>query len=425
MKTIEKTIIFLIGLMVFLPSCRDNEQENVFNETPDARQKAFFEQLQSTLTAAENGWIMQYFTSEESQAYNLYAAFDKSYVVELGAKHLYTSNVYQTFTSRYDMLVENGPSLKFVTYNPVLHAFSDPDIDREAESDFEFVVADISDKIIKMNGKRTNVEVWLNRLDGLTGEAYILRSEEMQKFLFTKGSPDMLLKTDDKTYFLSNGFSGIFNIRESDADTTTIMPFVVTPEGFRLYKPLNNGGNNIRTFKLNEDKTGLVCTDAGVNAQITGIAVNAGSFFLNSIELNNANSWKIAPDKLSGVFTDIYHSIVDGCKNQFKEDFESLFFTYKTGRKSITLSFKSGKYEGAFDIGVSLDETSGKVVFTDKGTFDTNGGVYLKSIEGFGRLLEELFRDSFTVTSESSLNPGILRFTSVSNPENRFVLQLN
>jgi hypothetical protein len=425
MKTFGKIIVLLTGLTVFLPGCRNNEFENVFGETPDARRKAFFEQLQSTLIAPENGWIMQYFTSEESQAYNLYAAFDASSTVELGGKNQFTADVYRTFTSRYDMLVENGPSLKFVTYNPLLHAFSDPDKDRAADSDFEFVVAELSDKLIKMTGKKTHVEVWLNRLDNLTGEEYILRSEEMQKFLFSKGSPDLLLKTDDKTYFLSEGYSGIFNIRESDADTTTIMPFVVTPEGFRLNKPLDAADNTIRTFQLSEDKNSLICTDAGVNAQITGAPIHAGNFFINSIKSNNSNSWKIDPDKLSGVFSGIYNSIVEGCKDQFKEDFESLFFTYKSDRKGTTLSFGSGKYEGAFDIAVSLDETSGKVVFTDKGTFDTNGGVYLKNIGGFGRFLEELFRNGFTVTVESSLNPGLLRFTSVSNLGDGFVIRLN
>lgn len=104
METPGKITILLIALTISLPSCLENEYENVFDEAPDVRRKAFFEQLQSTLIAPENGWIMQYFTSEESQAYNLYAAFDAPSTVELGGNFLFTQCYcppFANFWARY------------------------------------------------------------------------------------------------------------------------------------------------------------------------------------------------------------------------------------------------------------------------------------------------------------------------------------
>jgi hypothetical protein len=415
----------LIGGMF---ACQDEKYENVFGVAPEQRRKEYFEQLRSTLINAENGWNMQYFLSENSRGYNLYATFDDSGNATLGAKSAYTGNVYKEYSSGYSVTMENGPVLAFSTYNDALHSFMNPDINLGTSADFEFIVFDLKDDTIRLKGKWLNAEILLVRLPaGTTGEEYIRRAEETQQLLFAEGSPDLILETEGNTYTFTEGSRLIFKIREADADTTITTPYIATADGFRLYKSLDAGGKKLRNFQFINNRNGLICIDPGVNAGFRPVADNILEFFQNSLSATASNVWKIDKDELGGVFAEVYAQIVDNCKDKYKEDFESLFFTYKKTRQSATLSFKSGgKFEGAFNFDVAPKEgTTNQVVFTNKNAADTNGNVYLKNIPGFDAFIGELGKDSYTISTESAMSVSVITFVQTSNPDNRFRVLLN
>ncbi|GHT62369.1 hypothetical protein FACS189451_06550 [Bacteroidia bacterium] len=419
-------IVFLF-LGILLVACESEKYENVFDEAPDQRRKEYYEQLQATLTKGGNGWNMQYFTSEYSPGYNLYAAFDHSGSVTLGAKNTVTANVYKEYTSRYGFTYENGPSLIFTTYNIALQSFTDPDLSGATLADFEFVVFDLKDDTIRLRGKRTNAEVLLVRIPaGMSGEQCVLRAEETKQFLCPKGGPELIMEAEGKSYSFSNGYTSFFVIQESGVDTAITTPYIATADGFRLYKALEIDEKKLQNFQLTNNRNELVCTNPGVNAQFAALADDVPGFFLNSLGATLSNAWKMDKNNLGGVFAEAYTQIVNNCLTVYKEDFESLFLAYKSSRRNTTLSFKSGKYEGAFNFDMALKEgTANQIVFTNKNSADGNGNVYLKNIPGFDTFIRELEKDSYTISRESTLSISSLKFTQVSHPDNWFKVMLN
>jgi hypothetical protein len=413
-------------LLAALSACENQGYEDVFDKPPVERRKEFFDQLQSTLVAPGKAWVMQYFITPESPGYNFYADFKLSGEVKMGAKNTRTANIYKEYTSRYGLSIENGPALIFSTYNEILHTYSDPDISQSIAGDFEFVVLDLTDDLIKLKGKKSGSEVWLNRLAAnTTGEEYIQQSDVLKNFLFPIGGPDFILEAAGKTYSFTEGYTSIFKIKESGVDTLIELPYITTPTGFRLYKPLEIGEMKIQNFQLSSDKNKLLCTDKDANVELT-IANGVAGFFINSLSASLTNSWKVDKDNLGGAFAAAYSQIVDNCKAKYNEDFDSFFFTYKPARRNLTLSFKSGKYEGAFNFDIALKEgTANQIVFTNKNAADTNGNVYLKNISGFDTFLNELSNGNYIITTESPLSMSTVKLVSVSNPDNCFRLILN
>lgn len=422
MRIIRILFVVLTGGMF---ACQDGKYENVFGEAPIERRNAYFDQLRATLTGAENGWNMQYFPEEDGRGYNLYASFGDSGRVVLGAKTTYTGNVYREYASSYSLTDDNGPSLVFTTYNDALHPFADPDINLSAQADFEFIVFDLKADTVMLQGKQMKTDVRFIRLPaGMTGEKYVRRAEEMKQLLFAKGSPDLILDVEDKTYSFSEGNTSILKIREVDTDMAITAPYITTADGFRLYKSYEVGGKKIQNFRMVNDE--LICTDPSVDARFRPATADIREFFLNSLA-STGHAWKIDPNSLGGVFAEAHAQIVSNCKETYKEDFESLFFAYKTPRRSITLSFKSGgKYEGAFNLGIAPKEgTSGQIVFTNKNSADINGNLYLKNVPGFDVFLNELETGSYTVSTETAMSVSIIKFTQTSNPDNWFKVLLN
>jgi hypothetical protein len=423
MKYMIRYKVLILILLAITVSCQNEGYDPVFDEKPAERSKLFIEQFQGMLATPEKGWIIQYFPTETSQGYNLYARFDTSGEVVLGAKNLRTGNVYKEYTSRYGLTFDVGPMLNFVTYNENLHPFSDPDLDWSAMGDFEFSILDVSDNLIRLKGKKSQTDIWMIRLDANTsGEEYILRSEAVKNYLFVKGSPTLNLNTGNKTYSFSDGYTSMFKIIEASGDTTSVS-YIPTLDGFRLYQPLETGDDvKIRTFQLNEDKSRLICTDLDIPLTVPPVT----DFFINSQYPSFSNTWNVDKNRLGGTFAAIHAQIVENCKSKYKEEFKGFFFIYKLSHKSLTLSFKSGsRYEGTFDFDL-LEEPSGEqIVFKDKGTMDDNGSFYLNNVPGFDRFLLELQNGNYTISTEYPVGFAVIKIVSVSNPDNWFELLLN
>jgi hypothetical protein len=420
--------LIVVLLLVVLPACQDDKYDNVFNESPTDRRKAYFDNLQSTLIAPEQGWILQYFASPESQGYNLFARFKNASEVVLGANHSFSGNVYAEYASKYDLKIENGPMLSFITYNQALHPFSDPDLRPAISGNFEFRIIDVAEDVIQLSGKRSAVEVRLTRLAAnTTGEEYILQSGAMKNFLFAQGTPDLYLEVDDKTFSLSNGYTSVLGIKNVAVDTAAVenIPYIATPTGLRLYKPLEIGGLKMQEFRINDDKSALLATNA--NAQIVA-KKDLSEFFFSSFSMEFPNSWKIDPNSPSGEFAKAYAQIVENCRIMYKEDFKSLFFVYKPLPRGITLSFDryNGKLGGSLDFEIARKTGSDdEIVFTYKKTGDANGLTYLSNIVGFNLLIQTLEEGSYKIEPESSLSLTSFQLVSVSKPDNKIKLSLN
>ena len=113
------------------------------------------------LTASPNGWAVQLYPTTQDEApygsgYLLMFRFHANKSVDASMDNLLSYGKYLSATSSWDVITDNGPVLSFDTYNPVVHAFSDPEdlpqtgdkdnrIDETGTGlggDFEFIIVD-------------------------------------------------------------------------------------------------------------------------------------------------------------------------------------------------------------------------------------------------------------------------------------------
>jgi hypothetical protein len=432
MKKINILYYLLFGLVFVLPSCLRTE-EDLFDESAALRINHAITEAKDVLVSADNGWIMQYFPTNDYAGVTFLVKFNKDDIANMAAKDA----SYKEATGTWNVIGDNGPVLTFDSYNEVFHVYSDPTDGPDGlgigwGGDYEFIIQEVTNDLIKLKGKKRGTDITLQRLDeNQNWETYFTILENMDKSLFNKNANIVWhLDINGKIYTLEGGASHIFTAKPVDAaideeeESTFEIPFIITTEGFRFAQVLAKEGDSIQTFKLNDDKKYLYAVEKP-EVLITG-ATTPLSFFMDENAWTSGRSWAIDSNFLGGAFESAYADVVDGCKTAFKEDFDSFFFKYKLARKEKTLSFKSGTskvYEGTYDFDITLkSEANSEVAFTNKGTMDKNGEIYRDRISGFQKILDLLSGGSFTLAADSPLCPATLKFTSVSDSKNWFTV---
>jgi hypothetical protein len=427
MKINSKHCLLALCLF-FLPSCLLTE-DDLFPESAALRLNSAIDNAKATLLDADNGWVMEYFPTPESGGYALLVKFDSNGLATFAARNVYFPK-FTAASGAFDVIGDNGPVLTFNSYNDLFHSFSNPENPSGIGlgGDYEFIIIEVTDDLIKLKGKKRATDIMLRKLTAAERwEEYANELNAMDEFLFDPKSPTLFLNVGDKKYIAADGVNHVFSLLPEGADKTLdepeTLPFVVTSDGLRLYKPYESGEDDnkiaVQHFVLTPDKTALVAAENNA-VSITGQP--AADFFIDGINWTGTNSWVVDKDNLGGAFATAYRQAVDDCKSKYKEDFESFFFIYKGARKGKTLSFVSGKYEGAYDFDIYLSDN--RAVFTYKGTFDRNGEVYLNNIGAFTNFITALGGDTYTVAADSQIRPTVLQLTGVSNPDNRFKLNL-
>ncbi len=172
MKATKLFIYLLLALpALFLQSCQ-TEEDNVFDKPYSERMGEFLQKAQDTLTASQNGWVLDYYP-QRNQAYGGVA-----YTIKFTRDNAivrYENNPDDgEVKSLYKMKEDDGPVLSFDTYNTFLHIYATPKNGeyRGKEGDFEFVIDSIGADRIKiqrlLNSLWTKVKQFLHHLSYLT-----------------------------------------------------------------------------------------------------------------------------------------------------------------------------------------------------------------------------------------------------------------
>jgi hypothetical protein len=418
-----KILICILPLFILLTGCQ-NDDSSV--EKPAEKGAKFFDDLQSTLIAANNGWIMQYFATPESTGYNFFVVFDDSYEVSIGAK-VKTNNIsaYKEVRSKYEMTVENGPSLNFITYNEILHSYADPDLNGGSSlgGDFEFVVLELTGDLIKLRGKRSGAIISLNKLDSdISGESYITIADELKESLFSSLVSYVILNLDDKSYRLVNPASSVFEIEKEGVETDDIekIPYITTLTGIRFQKPFEANGKIIQNFKLSDDKNSLVCTDENVNAKIEGPEIVP--FFHEAID-SFAKRWTLVNEEnsLSPVVKDAYDRLIEAFLSR-GITLEQVSYLY-SGRYSTNAVYIASKNVEGY-LYFDKEVTAEGVKYTFKESFNNNGRSFYNNYDGTEDLIR-LLSGSFKIeVATFKLNPSKIKLTNISDENIWFTLFL-
>lgn len=231
------------------------------------------------MAAATNGWIMEYYPTNELEMYKgqgtaLLAKFNINGTVEMASNKYYQDyspyNLMDgviTDKSVWQVITDYGPVLSFNTYNRCLHQFAEPegkvwdssgkqyayDQGLGIGGDYEFIMIDIPEQpdYAMIKGKKRGVYVRLSTLDeGLTFEDYYKDVADFVNSKFPSTAPNGWLLTVGDTIYnaenLNSPFAFMYPQGTDPEFTGNDYPFLITKHAgkysLRFKSPVNFGG---------------------------------------------------------------------------------------------------------------------------------------------------------------------------------------
>ncbi|WP_158974367.1 DUF4302 domain-containing protein [Cellulophaga sp. L1A9] len=436
-KYIINTIIVVL-LSMFLVNCADDDNAEVFDESPTERINAQKLELRTALKSSETGWKAVYFTSpEELGGFTFFFNFLDDETVEM------TSDFDDDFTllqSKYDIVLGSTIKLSFTTKNDI-HKLSDsanpPDADLLGEGylgDFEFLYYGIDevtgDLIFRTN--RTQEEVRFTKAatnevqNIIDSKAIALELTDSEKSVYQNVivNIDGVTEVFDFSLNVNRRFVDIAN----DADSYSF-GIAYNETGFTVSPPLEIKGEEVSEF-----------TYDAVNDKFIA-------------DLGSGNSAEIAfldapsnptDDNLSVVQPDNVYGYID----DFLFDATSTSFTFRALRNSVNeglAPFDLSISRIQFYFAISGDETfnviqyqllsavdgsiirlnhfvtfeniDGKLILIDDGWSDPSLAPFVEAIDNVLTNSEGLYikQENFTVRFPNT----VFTFTSAADPSFR------
>jgi hypothetical protein len=418
MNKMNKYPIYLFWVMlVFLAGCL-KEQENLFSEPAAVRLNNAISGIDSSLTKASNGWIMQYFATSESPGYSVLVKFNATGEVVVAANNGLVKNRYTEAKSLYDVIGDNGPVITFNTYNDVLHLFSNP-VNPDGtglNGDYEFVVLDFSDSVMHLNGKKRGSDILMIKLpEGVSWVDYLDGLKNIDTEIF--GPEPLYFISGSDTYLASNGDSHIFQMQPSGGGDATYIPFIVTSDGLKFYSAFTTGnGKKVQSFYLNADRTKIISRE-DINTFFTATDLNL--YLENSVE-----TFAFDTTRMSDHFKYPVRVLCQQMKERYggKRNIDFIALSYEAGfGHSFFFSTKPTITVANFSIELIADDKLPNLITINKvdGVYDPNGALFISSVTAINEAWQVL-AGSYQLTSTLSRNE--IKFVDKNDPTRFFVV---
>jgi len=259
--------VALMGFSALLMQSCLKDQDDIFDTPSSLRLAEHISQVDSTLTAPDYGWSMDYYP-EEHQSYGGFTytmQFDGANVTIAGEGGLGVEPTY-TATSLYSVKAGSGAQLTFDSYNELFHFFSTPtsSLYQSYGGCFEFIVDSLTDDVIKLHtskgsdlnsdGNTVHSVMYLRRLTMPSDEYLTAVNSMASAFILTYaayGDVTAEFDLDDRQVTLTDG---------TDAQTVA---YAYTDKGLRLYEPVTVGGKTVWNFSFDDEALTLTCLDEG------------------------------------------------------------------------------------------------------------------------------------------------------------------
>lgn len=267
MKKIYYIFTLLLGL-VSLTACVP-EVDDAFDKSASERAQEAINNTREILKAPANGWRMEYYGATSYGGYNVFMKFEDDSVTvaseKVGASH--NAGVDKNgniITAKSHMKIEQsqGVVISLDVYNDVFHYFSNPvnaDYGTSGEGfdgDFEFRVASISADKIELIGKKHDTKIMMYPMDENTSWAdYIKQVDETSEYMASR-SYTLEEEGSDKSYSATTSLRCLRFITtdETGKAVAVLAPFVVTPDGYKLYEKTTVGGIELTGFSKGETR---------------------------------------------------------------------------------------------------------------------------------------------------------------------------
>lgn len=408
--------LFIVISLVFTGCLK--EQDDLFSESAAVRLNNAIEGIDSSLTRASNGWVMQYFATSESPGYTMLVRFNSNGETVVAAKNELVDNKYTEAKSVYDVIGDYGPVITFNTYNDVLHLFSNP-VDPDGtglSGDYEFMVIDYSDSIIHLKGKKMDTEILMEKIpDDVSWVDYFDVLEQVEDEII--GVEPLYFVSGDDIYYAYDGSSHLFDMVPYTTGEEFTMPFIITYNGLKFYSAFTNSENkSVQFFSLSEDSSKLISKE------------DANSYFigadLNLYMENSQDTYAFDTTRMSENFKNPIRILCQKMKETYngQRNINYLALSYKAGiGHSFNFVTTPTKTIANFGISITRDQsTSDRITIVKQdGIYDTNGSLFISSVVEIDDVWQEL-EGSYQLVS--TLSKKEIKFVDITDATRYFVV---
>ncbi len=444
----KKLYISLLALAALGFSGCNNDDSGIFDQSAAERLEASRIEYKDILTADGGLWALEYFTNTDEPGYLLLMQFGTNGAVEVSADHQWIGNKFKQETSLWDVISDNGTVLTFNTYNTLFHVFSTPENIEGAgapknefgedinelgyghEGDYEFLLmSHDSEGNVKLIGKKHGMEAWLRKLPAATDPEQYLADVKARRSVFNSKFPEFTLVEPSGAQYVVTGLSsGIpsvcprdFNGVEADPVTQTVSAHaVLTSKGFRFRKPLEVKRADDSTFEIAE----LNWQDDGSLASPDGCKVVAPAPGFN---LQNARlSWLLDKESMSAKLAAVHDAASAALMANTGKNFDlrdvSYGYNSNNNKPAMSATIKVGTRLCRVFYDMTVSEDGHEVTFTvtnsNKASSDFDAAVpeytaFVNMISGH-----------FNIENGDAMNPTAIKFTSASDPDVYFTVNV-
>lgn len=258
MKKLYNIFSLLVGL-VALTACTP-EVDDKFSETPTDRVEETINNTRDILMGAPNGWRIEYYAATTYGGYNVFATFNNNTVTvaseKVGSNHnagFGQDGKLLTATSHYKIEASQGVVLSFDEYNEIFHYFSDPanpDYGTNGEGmegDFEFRVQSATPEKVELVGKKHQSRIVMYPVeDGATWEDYVNEVNATKDFMTSRSYQFVVDGSEQEISVTTSYRRLVFTwLNEAEEKQQVVAPFIITKEGYKLYKTVDVNGTEI------------------------------------------------------------------------------------------------------------------------------------------------------------------------------------
>lgn len=434
MKRLAYSILPLLAAMFSIVACTP-EVDDVFDTTPSERLEKAKASTREVLMAAPNGWRVEYYGATSYGGYNVFFKFDKDSVTvaseQVGESQ--KAGVDQlgnalTCTSHYTIDQSQGVLLSFDEYNSIFHYFSDPIINDKGamtgdglEGDFEFrVITATADSVI-LKGKKHGSSIKMYPMDtNTTWGQYIQQVAETEDFMASR-SYQLQAENLQSTVSVTTRYRQLYFTYLNDEGTVeqTTAPYLVTPTGYKFYKPVTVKGVEMTGFEKGSTDEYFAATNNQTTRIYTYVptlteTLTEGMWFINYDDLGTyaQKKWDVLLEGLGTASTNktrnrLYYALIGTYG-------KTTGFSMQAGPDAVVqvFTFTANNEEG--------DEVTIKWSSKDSNKNKTNKTYYNQ--HGVKEAIEPFTNGTkgrtFTITADSRRHPSYLILTDKDEPTN-------
>ena len=387
------------------------ETEEIW-DTPSAQRVAqAAADCREVLAGAPNGWNMQLYGNLDFGGYNVLCKFAADGTVTVASE---AGKAEETATSHYKIEQSAGIVLSFDGHNSLFHYFSDPvnpdfgSNGRGYEADLEFRIVEATADSVVMTGKKHGARIVMTPLpaetawaDFFTAVAGVEEDMASKQYLLNIGAEPLLVTKADRTLSFTDPATG----------QVTEMAYIVTPQGIRMYQPVEYGGHTIAGFAYRAGADSYPSTTAGDTLALTKRTPPLTETFVG-------NYWFASHSGFGATGRKYWDAYAQG---EAAVEEEVAYFIFGTYNGKFGITFNSSGYQGQLVYSYSV-LAGDRITLSFTGQADSNGQWYYKNaglnygMQPFGG------KRTFTITTDSAKNPSWLLLTDEADPDNTIKL---